>query len=304
MSLSFPILLSAIRLYEADPKASSPRHQEPAERASPGIRPKGLLQSTDGLAVGGAASDPQPGKLRPCWFSDGGIGSNFPLHLFDAALPSRPTFAINLVYLPNGAGEKVTLLRDEGHWQPPFESYRKIESSLAVREVLSFLLAIINTMQNWRDLLQSRAPGHRDRIVHVPMDTREGGLNLDMDDTMLGNIIARGCEAGKKLRSDFDFNNHWWIRWRNLATTTERFVIAFGKTADAPPADSYAQAHSAAVTGSPQPAYYRLVSGTEAEAQARFALMKELGLSWDGMKPPLGCNAPEPTPDIRIVPTF
>jgi hypothetical protein len=35
---------------------------------------------------------------RLCWFSDGGISSNFPLHMFDAPLPRWPTFAINLIY--------------------------------------------------------------------------------------------------------------------------------------------------------------------------------------------------------------
>ena len=33
--------------------------------------------------------------LERCWFADGGITSNFPIHLFDAPVPSRPTFAIN-----------------------------------------------------------------------------------------------------------------------------------------------------------------------------------------------------------------
>ena len=39
---------------------------------------------------------------KPCqeksvvWFSDGGICSNFPLHLFDSPLPRWPTFGLNL----------------------------------------------------------------------------------------------------------------------------------------------------------------------------------------------------------------
>jgi len=33
---------------------------------------------------------------RLCGFSDGGICSNFPLHLFDSALPRWPTFGLNL----------------------------------------------------------------------------------------------------------------------------------------------------------------------------------------------------------------
>ncbi len=35
-----------------------------------------------------------------CWFSDGGICSNFPIHFFDAPLPRWPTFGINLRPLP------------------------------------------------------------------------------------------------------------------------------------------------------------------------------------------------------------
>ena len=39
-----------------------------------------------------------PGKMRLVvhWFSDGGISSNFPMHLFDSMWPRRPTFGIAL----------------------------------------------------------------------------------------------------------------------------------------------------------------------------------------------------------------
>ncbi|HEX2120394.1 MAG TPA: patatin-like phospholipase family protein, partial [Thermoanaerobaculia bacterium] len=61
MSLSFPLLLSAIPLHAID------YGRRDGERAP-----------------------------ERCWFSDGGISSNFPVHFFDAPLPRRPTFAINL----------------------------------------------------------------------------------------------------------------------------------------------------------------------------------------------------------------
>lgn len=35
-------------------------------------------------------------RFRRCWFSDGGISSNFPMHLFDSLVPAWPTFGINL----------------------------------------------------------------------------------------------------------------------------------------------------------------------------------------------------------------
>jgi hypothetical protein len=64
MSLSFPILISAVPLYAIDYSRK--------------------VNNDD---------DRRPER---CWFSDGGICSNFPVHFFDVPLPRWPTFAINL----------------------------------------------------------------------------------------------------------------------------------------------------------------------------------------------------------------
>ena len=37
-------------------------------------------------------------ELAEVWLTDGGITSNFPLHLFDSPIPNRPTFCLNLLY--------------------------------------------------------------------------------------------------------------------------------------------------------------------------------------------------------------
>ena len=60
MSLAFPFLISAIPLYAVDRDLTDER------------------------------------KFRRCWFSDGGISSNFPIHLFDGLVPVWPTFGIHL----------------------------------------------------------------------------------------------------------------------------------------------------------------------------------------------------------------
>jgi predicted acylesterase/phospholipase RssA len=65
MTLSFPLLISAVPLWVID----------------------------------FTAVDPAPVHCR---FSDGGISSNFPIHFFDTLLPSRPTFAISLGPYPPG----------------------------------------------------------------------------------------------------------------------------------------------------------------------------------------------------------
>ncbi|MBL7518514.1 patatin-like phospholipase family protein [Frankia sp. CNm7] len=68
MSLSFPVLISAVPLWV-----------------------RGLGDA---------------GPVRH-WFSDGGIASNFPMHFFDAWLPARPTFGLDLVPAPRGeAGQR------------------------------------------------------------------------------------------------------------------------------------------------------------------------------------------------------
>lgn len=67
LSMSFPFLLSAVPLYVVDWA-----DEEHASRT--GRYP-----------------------LRACHFSDGGLTSNFPIQIFDAPIPSRPTFGINLL---------------------------------------------------------------------------------------------------------------------------------------------------------------------------------------------------------------
>jgi hypothetical protein len=67
LSLSFPILLSMVRLYTINTRAFLRRRRGQD------------LQLT-------------PDDLQPNWFSDGGISSNFPIHFFDRWLPDHHTF--------------------------------------------------------------------------------------------------------------------------------------------------------------------------------------------------------------------
>src|SRR5207248_6307519 len=65
LSLSFPLLLTAVRLH---------------------------ANTYDGPAYVPVAH----------WFSDGGLSSNFPIHFFDAWMPRRPTFALSFTPFPVG----------------------------------------------------------------------------------------------------------------------------------------------------------------------------------------------------------
>lgn len=166
MSLSFPFLLSAIPLWAI--KHEAPRGERHFHR---------------------------------CWFSDGGISSNFPMHLFDGLIPLWPTFGINLepkiegldpVFLPKdytkGYGERWDLFADEKNPAARFGGFVK---------------SIVAAMQNWNDNSLARMPGVRDRIARVRLDEDEGGLNLDMEDFIITKIADQGKQAADKLISRY-----------------------------------------------------------------------------------------------------
>jgi hypothetical protein len=93
----------------------------------------------------------------------------------------------------------------------------------------TFIGAVLDTMRNWRDLLQGRAPGHRDRIVRIGLSAEEGGLNLDMPQQVLTSIAGKGADAARLILDEFSFDNHFWVRYRNAASAIERFTISFGE---------------------------------------------------------------------------
>ncbi len=212
MSLSFPLLISAVPLHGIDlsrPVASE-RDREP-ER---------------------------------CWFSDGGITSNFPVHFFDGPVPRWPTFAIDLRKLP-------------GEWTPSENQCENVWMALdndsrgdawwvgweglpPHRRLFAFAGSIFRTMQTWVDQTQSHVHGYRDRIVHIDHTGTEGGMNLTMPRDVIADLSRRGeCSAkllvarfgelppsevpvdagGEPLKgwldSPLDWQNQRWVRYRS-----------------------------------------------------------------------------------------
>lgn len=197
MSLSFPILLSAVPLYSIDwsLKENQGKKDHLIAAAKRGRQESVIIKATK------------------VWFSDGGIGSNMPLHMFDALLPGHPTFAVNLkaehpdfeiaepeqpdnksgrIYLPHNTNDGR--LR---HWPEP-----KDEQPLG--GLLGFLLSIVNTMQDWRDEILFPYPGFRDRIVQISQRPTEGGLNLDMPEKSITDLANAGEMAADRLVDRFN----------------------------------------------------------------------------------------------------
>lgn len=321
MSLSFPLLISAVPLHEPVGKRTRRANSEGEMfDGEEGNSEATLSQSTDSLATGGDAPVASIEGFRICWFSDGGVSSNFPLHLFDAPLPRWPTFAINLVYPqdsdtgvaiecseppnPRDAAEAAVWLplHNNRGWR---RSYRSIARPVALAEISGFLFGIVSTMQNWRDLLQSRAPGQRDRIVHVSLDATEGGMNLDMSQAILDSISLKGTAAGERLYS-FSFANHYWVRWRNVASGLQRYAMRIAASADViPPIPAYDGAFATVRTGTPPPVSYKFRSAeAQAASQNLYADLVVRGKEWADLGPDLGDGTPRPLPQMQITPIY
>lgn len=205
MSLSFPLLFSAIPLWAIDYEC------EEGNRS-----------------------------LQRCMFSDGGISSNFPIHLFDGLLPAWPTFGVllepklpcrdNMTYLPTqyfyGWGERWNRFADATNYKAKRSASR----------MGGFLAAVVSTMQNWNDNTLSRMPGVRDRVVRIRLCENEGGMNLNMDPKIMKDIARRGEEAADTLIARFapataggspaaGWDEQRWIRFGvTLAMLHKRFA--------------------------------------------------------------------------------
>ena len=230
MSLSFPLLISAVPLWTCEQGTDGPRF---------------VLQ----------------------WFSDGGLTSNFPLHFFDAALPTRPTFAISLDSFPPGVEPSPDESRNVDWARTNSEGLQPMTTPLpseGFAAVAGFAAAAVNTARTWGDSALSDFPGFRDRIVRIHQGAREGGINLDMSAETIARLGARGAAGADAIARQFSearyppaapvatgWDNHRWVRFRALVACLPQW------------ADSYAAGRAVLATDLRDPPSYPF--GSEAE---------------------------------------
>jgi predicted acylesterase/phospholipase RssA len=284
MSLSFPLLISAVPLYAID------------------------------WAV------PERDGRRPerNWFSDGGITSNFPVHFFDSPLPRWPTFAITLEPHPRGASERRDPTAEV--WMPNHNQegitgrWNSWEDEPPLRRLLGFLHAILDTMQNWMDNAQSTVPGYRDRIVHIRHSKDEGGMNLVMPPQVIEALSDRGRRAGAMLAERFGLEpppdveltwlNHRWVRYRSTMALLDAALSSYTRAYRSPELQpSYAELVRRD-RGTAPPSYrWPRAGDAEAAGQMTDELIALTG-AWAHNPTLLAADAPRPRPELRIVPRF
>jgi predicted acylesterase/phospholipase RssA len=322
LSLSFPLLLSAVPLYTISLAAL--RRYSAARREA---------------RLDGFRFDPQR-DLQRNWFSDGGICSNFPIHFFDAWLPRRPTFGITLTSLPKHAfeqPERESIASDYLSAPAQQEEQRAPEDPAAtepaddadaptdavylpransplapdwkpIADLLSFGHAIWTAAQNYHDNTQSALPSYRERVAQIRLADYEGGLNLGMNPDTIRGMTAKGKLAGEELRG-FQFDQHRWVRFLVLLNLLEQRLHELGERYD-PGYDALI----ANVSRTPDCPYPR--SGPwSAEARERMRGLLELVETWTAEDADWHAShpgwdtryffsnrTPKPEPTLRVTP--
>jgi deferrochelatase/peroxidase EfeB/predicted acylesterase/phospholipase RssA len=187
LALSFPLLISAVPLFAIDHEPKEKKNRQPAR----------------------------------CWLSDGGLCSNFPIHLFDSFVPKWPTFGISLQ--TRGVHRKAPVWLPNKHYEGGADTWDRFDDAKGLRRLTGFLLSLWAAAWRWNDMTMMRMPGVRDRVVRVLLEDGDGGVNINMPPERIRRLAERyGKPAAEAFRKKFAAENsvgwpeHRWVRFNRL----------------------------------------------------------------------------------------
>ncbi|HEV2755874.1 MAG TPA: hypothetical protein VG318_08880 [Actinomycetota bacterium] len=297
MSLSFPLLLTAVPLWQID-----------------------WVE----------------GKPYRAWFSDGGITSNFPVHFFDSPIPRRPTFGLNLGPFRPGeepsADECLNIYSPKSNDAGLWPRWSEVDS--VGRFGRAILDTMQNWSDNAQTLLPGYRD--RIVLIKHTEDEGGMNLDMPRE-RILGFAERGRCAGATLVakfstqqpadpKDKLSWDNHRWIRYRSTMSTLETFVEGWlrGYRCDpAPSGRTFAQLID-------DPVSYKWSGAQKARGaeltEALAALAKEwLDAPEDGPLPDAGCvrppaveepkdpydprrpfrkGAPRPRTRLRITPDF
>jgi predicted acylesterase/phospholipase RssA len=322
MSLSFPLLITAVPLYAVD---YSRQTNIAARNAA-----DEWLDAHPHDPIDRAVADVQPKRVfERNWFSDGGICANLPVHFFDSPLPGRPTFAIDLESFPpdqpkdpNDQRQNCALpIANNVGLQQPWTALSPTDNTITagITALGAFLAQIVDTARGWVDAAHLVMPGYRDRVVTVYNDATEGGMNLKMPGPVVRGLAERGEAAGAKLVDKFTgtptderghthtrgwgWNNQRWIRFRTAAAGLDEWLTLFKtvyEAASPPPTAPYDQLAGAAGARAVLPSYALADHDRDTVNHLTTSLLATAAM-WSGENP-LSEKPPHPQPRLRLVP--
>jgi predicted acylesterase/phospholipase RssA len=294
LSLSFPFLFCTVPLYAVDFTLRK------CEKSDPAPKPD----------LGSAIPFGEPRVPEHVWFTDGGICNNFPLHLFDAPVPRWPTFGIELTHVRpdrKPTDSRVWMATSNGGGINP--EWTRLTAKNGPFGIIELVVAIIDAARNWVNSLQAIAPGYRDRIVHIALNKKEGGLNLNMPQEVVASLNEYGKQAAERLIEHFIYgkdqgkpmhmtwNNQRWIRYRSSMALLETFLADFAYGIKNPEPGDPPYSDLIKENPSYELASYQRVAAT-LETQAVVAMDEQMS------KELLEEGSPHPEPTLVIRPSF
>lgn len=194
-------------------------------------------------------------KLVRLWFSDGGIGSNFPIHLFDKPIPRWPTFGLKILdesprktstnsslkaYIPFG---HLDGMDDNLLYSKDNSGFTNIdEKKSSIRSFIKMVFSIYTSAKDGHDQSFLRMPDVRNRIVRIYMDHRAGNmLNLKIepdkiiqlarDVGALGGRLAAQAYLAQVPQTRHAWVNAWqdhrWVRFSMLTEGLRSYLKGF-----------------------------------------------------------------------------
>jgi predicted acylesterase/phospholipase RssA len=266
LSMSFPVLISAVRLWSYD-------------------------------AMGGG--------LLECWMSDGGISSNFPIHFFDVLLPGHPTFGLDLAPGAAAPGVPDVWLPDRPSDQRP-PRWRGVSSVVGfIAQIADVMQNWRDTMQSElpgsRDRICQIRLARGEGGLNVDMD-RAAIDSLIRKGTLAGRAISDTFDARHWENHRF---TRYLTSMQRLQAELQRMGDRFADYGPylgrgAPDVDEYRTCHDAAWCAGAARETHALVEVVRRWGPEGVDFFQDRPCRTD----PASCRhcEPEPRPALRIVP--
>jgi predicted acylesterase/phospholipase RssA len=200
---------------------------------------------------------PEDTSLVRLWFSDGGIGSNFPIHLFDKAIPRWPTFGLRILdqpprnssrnypmrtFLPyqhrDGAEDNLLYPRDSG----AFTGLGEVKADVGA--FMKFIFSIYTSAKDGHDQSFGRMPDVRNRVVRLYLNSRAGNmLNLKLAPELICDLaLGTGARSGRNAAQAYlqeipgekynwvsGWTDHRWVRMNMLIHGLREYLDGVGE---------------------------------------------------------------------------
>jgi hypothetical protein len=168
--------------------------------------------------------------------------------------------------------------------------------------LVGFALRLIDAAKDWQDNLQGTLAGYRERVVHIYLKQREGGLNIAMPPALVAELSEYGAVAGDKLRDSFNLDEHRWRRFlvamERLTETIENITNAYDGNGGEP----FREFLERYATHPDDPLSYRQTETDLNLLRSRAGDLATLGRKWREQRQIAEGKLPRPKTDLRITP--